>query len=288
MSLASYRDRQTQKRYHMQGTQHSPATVVRIPFHGGEILAVDINGKPNVILKPVFESIGLDADRQIAKVRRQSWATTALTAVVAADGKSREMVAADMRTFFMALATITVTRVAEEARPRLIAYQNEVADVIEAYWTRGGAINPRATEAQLDEIINRAQDQAHLLVTLRGLVDGQWLEIEARELIARAMGKELELPDHMRPLYVPDFLKGKGLDPNDITSIQSWFGRRVVEMGEANGLHLPELRARKLQDGTMRETRAWIREHLPIFEQVWETHYAERFARPMFMIGGAQ
>jgi hypothetical protein len=136
----------------MGATAVSEIEIVRIPFHGGDVLAVDINGKPHVILKPAFEAIGLDADRQIKKIQRQPWATTSVTAVPAADGKVREMATADVRTFLMALATIPVTRVNEAARPLLIAYQSEVADVIEAYWTGGGAVNPRATEEQIEHV----------------------------------------------------------------------------------------------------------------------------------------
>lgn len=261
--------------------------LVRIPFHGAEILAVDTDGKPHVILKPIFEAIGLDADQQIRKLQRQPWASTVVT-TVQLDGQRRNMVTADMRTLLMALATVPAGRVAESARETLVAYQNEVADVIESYWTRGASVNPRATAAQLDDVIDQAHRQARLLQTINGLVDPKWLEANARELVSRALGKELELPAELMPLYVPDFLKGKGLDAGEISSVQSWFGRRVVEMGQANGIALPELRPRQLTDGTMRETRAWTQEHLPLFEDVWETHYAERYARPMFMAGGAR
>lgn len=68
---------------------------------------------------------------------------------VGADGKTRQMVAVDVRTFLMLLATIDARRVSEAARPLLVAYQAEVANVIEACWTKGGVINPRATEDQL-------------------------------------------------------------------------------------------------------------------------------------------
>lgn len=128
------------------------AAIVRVPFNGDEVLTTEVDGKPNVILKPVFEAIGLDADRQIKKIQRQPWATTSVTAVVAADGKVREMATADVRTFLMALATIPASRVNEAARPLLIAYQSEVADAIEAYWTKGGAINARATDEQIEQV----------------------------------------------------------------------------------------------------------------------------------------
>ncbi|MER7278336.1 phage antirepressor N-terminal domain-containing protein [Dactylosporangium sp. NPDC000244] len=126
-------------------------TIVRIPFHGSEVLAVDVDGKPNVVLKPAFEAIGLDADQQIRKLKRQTWAGTGVTTVPTAGGV-QQMVTADLRTFLMALATIPASRVNEAARPLLVAYQSEVADAIEAYWTQGGAINPRATDAQIEQV----------------------------------------------------------------------------------------------------------------------------------------
>lgn len=127
------------------------AAIVRVPFHDAEVLTVEVGGKPHVILKPAFEAIGLDAARQIAKIQRQPWAGTAVTAVPTAGGV-QQMVTADLRTFLMALATIPASRVNEAARPLLIAYQSEVADVVDAYWTQGGAVNPRATEEQIEQV----------------------------------------------------------------------------------------------------------------------------------------
>mgnify|MGYP002653600701 CR=1 FL=1 len=109
-----------------------------ITFHGDDLLVTEIDGKPHVVLKPAFEAIGLDANRQIANLRAQAWATTAVTAVVAADGRTREMVTSDLRSFLMQLATIPASRVAEHVRPKLIEYQREVADVIEAHFTKRG------------------------------------------------------------------------------------------------------------------------------------------------------
>lgn len=110
--------------------------LVPIQFHGDTLYTVVIDGKPHVVLHPAFGAIGVNADRQIANLHKQPWATTAVTAVVAGDGKLRNMIAADVRSFLMALATIPVSRVAEHVRPKLIDYQREVADVIEAHFSQ--------------------------------------------------------------------------------------------------------------------------------------------------------
>lgn len=110
--------------------------VVHIPFHGSEILAVEEDGKPYIILKPAIEHIGLDYSWQLQKLKAKSWATVGETPTVGADGKVRDMASVDVRTFLMLLATIDERRVSEDARQVLIAYQREVADLIEAHFTR--------------------------------------------------------------------------------------------------------------------------------------------------------
>lgn len=110
------------------------ADLTTINFHGDDLLVVDLDGEPHIVLKPAFEAIGLDADRQIANMREQLWSTTAVTAVVARDGKVRDMAVSDVRSFLMQLATIPASRVAEHVRPKLVDYQREVAKVIERHF----------------------------------------------------------------------------------------------------------------------------------------------------------
>lgn len=142
---------------------------------------------------------------------------------------------------------------------------------------------PASTAAETTEILRMLGAGVEL-----GLLDKNWAIGKARLRAARVMGEEPELPVELIPLYVPDFLKAKGLKAKDINSVQSWFGRRCVEMGEANGLDVPEQRLTEQTNGTMRPTRAWQQRHLPLFEMVWDTYYAEKYAVPMVLeLGGA-
>lgn len=242
--------------------------IVRVPFNGDEILAVNHNGRPHIILKPAFEAIGLDADRQIAKLQTQPWATTAVTAVVAGDGRVRQMIAADVRTFLMALAAIPTSRVAEHVRPKLVAYQSEVADVIEAYWTRGGAINPRATENQLADIINRAKAQADVLAALRGIVDPAWLEAKARHVAARALGEEPEIDPATRPLTVGEYLADRGVRGAELRSMATGFGRRVKALYRAQHSRDPKS-VERFVDGALRSVAGYTEADRPLFDAVW-------------------
>jgi hypothetical protein len=242
--------------------------IVRIPFHGGEVLTVDVNGKPHVILRPIFEAIGLDADQQIRKLQRQPWATTVVTTGVGEDGKTRQIIAADVRTFLMALATIPASRVSDEARPVLIAYQSEVADAIESYWTKGGAINSRATEDQLTAIISRARGQADVLAALRGIVAPSWLEAKARHVAARALGEEPELDPMARPLTVGEFLEDKGLSAAERRSVGSKLGGRVKGLFIGEHGRMPE-QVERFVDGALRLVYAYTEADRPLFELAW-------------------
>lgn len=251
--------------------------VVQLDLSAGSIHTTLNDGQPHVVIRPAVEALGLSYPAQYRKLQSRSWATVAQQATVADDGKIREMDVVPVRTFLMLLATVNEARVSDEARPTLIAFQNETADAIEAYWTQGGAINPRATEDHLDSLIARAKQQAEVLSILSGIVSPQWLETKGRLVAARALGEEPEVDPLDVPLYVPDFLKSKGLKRKDVESVQSWFGRRAASLFEAEHGEKPGKRQSDLPNGSVRETYAWTQRHLSVFEETWARYYAKDF-----------
>lgn len=248
----------------------SENTPVRIPFHGDDLLVVDIDGKPHVVLKPAIEAIGLDYWPQVEKLRKRSWAALGLRQVQVSDqAQRREMITVDVRTFLMLLATVDEARVAVDVRPKLVAYQAEVADAIEAYWTRGGVINPRASREQLDAIANTARLQADVLRALDGIVDRSWLESKARHLAARALGEEPEDDPARRPLTVGEYLVDRDVTAPAARKLASRFGkalkaRYVEEHGQPPGT------ARRFVDGAQRDVLAYVEADRPLFDQVWQ------------------
>lgn len=262
------------------------AELVRIPFHGTDLVAVDVDGKPEVVFKAAVESLGLAVETQRRKLNSRSWAC-ATQRVVQTGGQSREVTTVDVRTFLMLLATINENNVAEDKRPLLIAYQSEVADVIEAYWRDGGAINPRATEDQLAVVIDRAERQARVLQALKGIVDPKHLELKARLLAARAMGEEPDIDALDRPLLVTDYLRSKGLNRTLVDAKAKGFGSRL------RGLYIAEYNTepgKRLQDfgnGAIRECNAYAERHRHLFDAVWARYYAGKVAESaLFAIDG--
>lgn len=247
-------------------------TIVSIPFHGREVTAVEVNGEHMIVLKPVIEQLGLDYSSQHRRLSSKSWACMVKTTMqLPGDTQSREVTAVTPRTLMMLLATIDENRVAEDVRPLLIAYQSEVADVIEAYFRDGAAVNPRADDLSKVEQIMRIMQAA------KGLIDPGHLEAKARIVLARAIGERPEIPEQSRPLYAEDYLYAKGLDRETVKRVRSTFGRRVsaaykAEHGEAANYAEAEVA------GRVRRIKAYTEADRDIFDQVWSEHYADVFA----------
>ncbi|MET7975824.1 phage antirepressor N-terminal domain-containing protein [Streptomyces mirabilis] len=261
--------------------------VVKLDLSAGSVQTVLVDGEAHVVFRPAVEAIGLDYSTQLRKLRDRSWANRRDIPTVAEDGKTRLMAAVDVRTFLMWLATVNETKVADEVRDTLVAYQRETATAVNAYWTEGGAINPRATEDQLDSLISRAKQQAEVLSILSGIVSPEWLETKGRLVASRALGEEPDIDPQDVPLYVPDFLKALGLKRKDIESVQSWFGRFAVEICKELGIDPPQERQSDLPNGSVRTTKAWTERHRPVFELTWARKYAAKYPTQLGLDGAA-
>ncbi|AXQ63910.1 antirepressor [Gordonia phage Horus] len=251
---------------------------IAVPGTDSQIMVTVIDGKPMVSLRHSCEAIGIDTENQRKKLAGKSWATTVLITAVAEDGRPREMTMIDRRTFTMWLATIDTNRVSEAARPIIEAFQAEAADALDAYFHEGGAINPAATEDQLDRLTRQAQAQASVIQALQGIVDPKHLEAKARIVLARALGEKPELDLATIPLYVSDYLISRGLSSDLVAAKASGFGRRlkglyVREHGDAPGKAFQEL-----PNGTTREVYAYTQADKPLFDRIWNAHYEGQVA----------
>lgn len=266
---------------------HESTKVVKLDLSAGSVHTTLVDDQPHIVLKPAIEELGLDYSTQVRKLKDRSWAVMGTAPTTGSDGKTYDMTVVPVRTFLMLLATVNENRIAYLHRKTLVAFQNETADAIEAYWTEGGVINPRATEEQLDSLIARAKQQAEVLSILSGIVAPDWLETKARLVAARALGEEPEVDPLDIPLYVPDFLKAKGLRRKQIESVQSWFGRRAAAIHAAQTGEEIGTRQSDLPNGSVRETKAWTERHRPVFEETWVRYYAEQFPAQLDLGGAA-
>lgn len=140
--------------------------LVPVPIPGAPaLMATQADDRQWAALKPMCDSLGIDTQAQARRLNRKSWATTAVMAVVAADGKPRDMVMIDSKTIPMWLATIDEGRVSDDARPKLIAYQREAAAALDAYFNKRAVDVPALNQfdvlrAAIDQIEAAQRDAA--------------------------------------------------------------------------------------------------------------------------------
>lgn len=155
---------------------------------------------------------------------------------------------------------------------------SDVARQVRTYLLEVEAGAPEAAKSEALERAALAEAQMRVLSAANGIVDQAWLELKARHVAAKALGEEPDVDPLDRPLYVPDFLKAKGLKKSQIVSVQSWFGRRVAALFEAEtGEQRPGPRSADSADGSVRETVAWTERHRPFFEDTWDRYYAKDY-----------
>lgn len=246
-----------------------------VAFHGDNIPALRDGETVRVAIRPVCDALGLDYSGQRQRLERQPWATVGMTTTVGADGKARDMLTADRRTFTMWLATIDTSRLKNrEAADRIAPYQTEAADALDAYFHQGAAINPRADEHQINAAIRQAQMQMELCQAAKGLIHPDHLEARARVVLARGLGEHATLDEGRRPLYTADYLKSKNLSQKHTKSVASMFGKRVkAAYAAAHGAE-PKRYPLTLPNGQTREVYAYTEADRPLMDQVWDEYYA--------------
>lgn len=242
--------------------------IVKVPFLGGSIESILVDGEPHVVLRPTLERMGLNYGAQLEKLKTRSWATVRQTATVADDGKTRVMATVDLDTWAMLLANIHENRVDESVRPVVIEYQKGSARALREYWTQGGAVNPAATADQLSALIGHAEGQMRVLRLADGLVDRAWLEAKTRHTVARALGEEPEVNFLDRPLSTGEFLEEKGITGAALRSISGNFGKRIKPLYVARYGREPA-KVERFIDGALRQVNGYTERDRDLLEQAW-------------------
>lgn len=248
---------------------------IHVPGTSTPIMAVQNDGTEWAAARHICDALGIEWGAQRNKLKGKSWATVSLIDTVGSDGKQREMSMVDRRTLTMWLATIDANRVSEAARPTLEAYQLEAANALDAYFHKGGAINPRAEEHQLNALMRQSQMQMELCQAAKGLIHPDHLEAKARIVLARGLGEAPELDPETRPLYTADFLKSKNLSAKQMKSVAPMFGKRMKALYTLERGIEPKKYPMNLPNGQVREVNAYTESDRGLMDQVWQRYYAE-------------
>lgn len=238
--------------------------LIDVPFNGQVIPTVRTGDSIFVAVKPVCENIGIDANGQIQRIKKQSWSTTCMTHAVALDGKIREMFMVDRQTFVMWLATIDTSRIRDDLARRLIeSYQSDAAKVLEDYFFS------KSGQRQLPMTPHEEHmQQIELMQLAKGLIHPDFLEAKARIVLAREMHETPEIDHDAHPLYVQDYLKENGLSSKRIRSKSMTFGKLLKREYIAR-YDREQMKAPQMINGRMMDVYAYTERDRDLFDKVW-------------------
>jgi phage antirepressor YoqD-like protein len=119
----------------IDGAPVNASTPVSVPFHQDAILCVPGNQNEfSIVFKATCESMGLQFEAQLKRLRRQPWAGVSIMDIPSRGGVQKS-VCIDRRTFSMWLATIDTGRMTnKEAAAKIVLYQKEVCDVLDRHF----------------------------------------------------------------------------------------------------------------------------------------------------------
>ncbi len=133
--------------------------LIPVVFHQDQLLIINHEDQPYVPMKPIVKGMGLTWQRQHEKLRAcKDKFNYHHMVTVAKDGKQRKMFCIPLKKLNGWLFSINPEKVKPEIREKVVAYQEECFAVLHDYWTKGYAVNPRAT------ITSRQQYLLHQIV----------------------------------------------------------------------------------------------------------------------------
>jgi hypothetical protein len=228
------------------------ADIQRIAFYDDELYVIvdERTGKEYVLPKPMVDMFGLDWPGQLRKLKRNQIFSKGMDfASIPSDGGPQEMVLLERRLVHAWLLSINSTRVAPTYRDKLLRYQQECADVLDAYFTKGVAVNPRTQGDMLVEMALAWREQERRIAVLeaqdkardKALIEAQARAIEALTAAQQANTKaDLALEDAHR-MTIEQYVIKNGLThqypPSSYKRMSAW----LLHFCEEWGLECPKV-----------------------------------------------
>lgn len=128
-----------------------------------------------------------------------------------------------------------------------------------------------------DRALTRAQRLVEIHMLARGVVSPDHLEAKIRIILAQARGEHPEIEAKARPLYIQDYMRGKGVSGKKLRSYAPTFGEYVKEAyrdehdGKDPGVYLQDT-----PSGQVREVCAYTEADRPPLDRIWNERYAEK------------
>ncbi len=147
-------------------TEVTASRAITVPFHGADLYVVEHDSQPYTPMKPIITGMGLTWHGQHAKIKTNARRWGVLELRIPSSGGLQDMLCMPLRKLPGWLSGIEAGKVkSEEARAKVVEYQDECDDVLWQYWNEGIVINPRvAYSVQPGQTLSA--EQAETLRTL--------------------------------------------------------------------------------------------------------------------------
>ena len=112
---------------------------IGVPFHGSDLMLVDVDGEPYTPMKPIVEGMGLSWTGQNDRLNRdrERFRIRVIRMQIPGDDQMRDILCMPLRKLPGWLMTVQVSRLKPEIREKASAFQNECDDVLWNYWSKG-------------------------------------------------------------------------------------------------------------------------------------------------------
>lgn len=133
-----------------------------IEYNGTQINAViDQDGTKWVAMRPIVAGIGMNLEGQRQKLQNDPKFSCLDIRATGSDGKKYKMLCLPFDELAAWLAGINVNKVHKpDVKAKVLLYQRECVEVLNNYWTKGAAINPRVSQETTPATVEQANDLA--------------------------------------------------------------------------------------------------------------------------------
>lgn len=211
--------------------------IVTVEFHGQSLIAVEVEGKPYVAMRPIVENIGLQWGSQFNRIQRHPVlkSTVFMMTTVAEDGKQREMLCLPLSMLNGWLFGVDVNRVREEIRPKLLRYQTECFEVLYRHFMPAQRLyNPAIDYTRISPA--QAQDLKELVhAIVQAKVQG-FAETWARLQRKFRVNSYLELPaaqfDEARAYLLAKLPQARAVPPGKMLVDRAKLAAIYIDLGK--------------------------------------------------------
>lgn len=157
------------KSHAVPAEKHAMLPVQRVAFHEDELDTVvdEQTGKKYVLPKRFCEIFKVSWQGQLAKLTRNKLFNQGIKKIcIPSAGGEQETVILELKFLSVWLLSISPERVAPELQDKLLRYQEECADALHAYFTKGIAVNTRTQGDLLVEMAIANRDKERRIAAL--------------------------------------------------------------------------------------------------------------------------